>query len=253
MQRLDLDRVIEMANDPLISGQEFVTQLRDALDVGHIAFMMLRLPGFLPHKSNFGYSTYPDNWLSCYVQNGYWACDPAICLALKRTSAFGWEEMEPSQELEAMWEDAMLHHISPLGFTIPVHGPLQETSILSVSAKWNATEIGLEKKYRSRLIRDLMPVATVLHDRLLGEIGFNQDRSPQLSPILTHAEREVLSWVSLGKTAWETAKILGKSKKTVEFQLAACRQKLGATTTAHAVTKAVATGLIEENSGKDDD
>ncbi|WP_204269529.1 helix-turn-helix domain-containing protein, partial [Citrobacter freundii] len=36
---------------------------------------------------------------------------------------------------------------------------------------------------------------------------------------LSERELECLRWVSLGKTAWETATIMGRSQRTVEFHL----------------------------------
>jgi len=42
---------------------------------------------------------------------------------------------------------------------------------------------------------------------------------PSPSTLLTDRERECLLWVSMGKTAWETASILDRSQRTVEFHL----------------------------------
>ncbi len=65
----------------------------------------------------------------------------------------------------------------------------------------------------------------------------------QLS-LLTRRERECLMWVSLGKTAAETAAILGKSPRTVEFHLNNCIRKLGATNKVHATAIAIRRSLI---------
>lgn len=61
---------------------------------------------------------------------------------------------------------------------------------------------------------------------------------------LTGREREVLLWAAHGKTAWETAVILGLSRRTVEFHLARCRDKLGVSGKAQLVARAVAEGLV---------
>lgn len=61
---------------------------------------------------------------------------------------------------------------------------------------------------------------------------------------LSAREREVLLWAARGKTAWESAAILGLSPRTVEFHLASCRRKLGVATKAQMVATAVAGGLV---------
>ncbi|PHY07235.1 MAG: helix-turn-helix transcriptional regulator [Alcaligenaceae bacterium] len=44
-------------------------------------------------------------------------------------------------------------------------------------------------------------------------------------PTLSQRELECLEWVSLGKTSWETAIILGVSERTINFHLLnACRK-----------------------------
>lgn len=61
---------------------------------------------------------------------------------------------------------------------------------------------------------------------------------------LSAREREVLLWVARGKTAWETAAILGISPKTVDFHLTRCREKLGVASKAQLVATAVQRGLV---------
>lgn len=61
---------------------------------------------------------------------------------------------------------------------------------------------------------------------------------------LTDQERACLTWASLGKTAWETATILGVSRRTVEFHLANATRKLGATNKLHAAFIAVRDDLL---------
>lgn len=61
---------------------------------------------------------------------------------------------------------------------------------------------------------------------------------------LTDRELTCLRWVSLGKTAWETATIIGRSRRTVEFHLLNAMRKLGAVNKVHAAVIAVRQGLI---------
>lgn len=61
---------------------------------------------------------------------------------------------------------------------------------------------------------------------------------------LTRRERECLLWVSAGKTAWETAQILGRSQRTIEFHLANAVSKLNASNKVHAATLAIRRGIL---------
>jgi DNA-binding CsgD family transcriptional regulator len=61
---------------------------------------------------------------------------------------------------------------------------------------------------------------------------------------LSERELECLRWVSLGKTAWETAQIMGRSQRTVEFHLVNATRKLSASNKIHAAVIAVRKGLI---------
>ena len=63
-------------------------------------------------------------------------------------------------------------------------------------------------------------------------------------PALSARERDVLLWATQGKTAWESAVILGLSVKTVEFHLGNCRRKLGVGSKTQLVAAAVARGLV---------
>jgi DNA-binding CsgD family transcriptional regulator len=73
-----------------------------------------------------------------------------------------------------------------------------------------------------------------------------EDSTPPTGPApqLSAREREVLLWAAQGKTAWETATILGISPKTVEFHLANCGKKLGTAAKAQTILAAARKGLL---------
>jgi DNA-binding NarL/FixJ family response regulator len=62
---------------------------------------------------------------------------------------------------------------------------------------------------------------------------------------LNDREVEVLTWVARGKTSAEIAKILGLTKRTVDFHIDNAREKLGASTRTEAAIKAATGRLIE--------
>jgi DNA-binding CsgD family transcriptional regulator len=80
--------------------------------------------------------------------------------------------------------------------------------------------------------------AGVIGDGQAGSLADTDDGS------LSKRERECLAWVSFGKTAWETAQILGVSRRTVEFHLDNAVRKLDASNKVHAAVLAVRRKLI---------
>lgn len=74
--------------------------------------------------------------------------------------------------------------------------------------------------------------------------GHDEAAEAAVPELLSEKERECLIWVAAGKTAWETAVILGRSKRTVEFHLGNAIEKLGASNKVHAAVLAVRRGLL---------
>jgi DNA-binding NarL/FixJ family response regulator len=67
---------------------------------------------------------------------------------------------------------------------------------------------------------------------------------PKLT-VLNDREIETLTWVARGKTSEQIAKIIGLSKRTIDFHLDNARVKLGAATRTEATFKAAIGRLIE--------
>jgi LuxR family quorum-sensing system transcriptional regulator ExpR len=61
---------------------------------------------------------------------------------------------------------------------------------------------------------------------------------------LTSKEREILVWLSLGKSAPEAAIILGRSVCTVRAHIQSIKRKLDASNIPHAVSRAFEMGLL---------
>lgn len=79
---------------------------------------------------------------------------------------------------------------------------------------------------------DLILMNNVLHLKLLNLPYANPKRA------LTKRQREVLEWVSDGKTIQDIATLMGRTTATVEKHLRLARESLGVETTAQAVLKA---------------
>jgi DNA-binding CsgD family transcriptional regulator len=61
---------------------------------------------------------------------------------------------------------------------------------------------------------------------------------------LSKREREILAWVSEGKTAWEIGNILKLSQRTVEWHLKTIREKVNCNNVTQAVAIGIRKGVI---------
>lgn len=69
-------------------------------------------------------------------------------------------------------------------------------------------------------------------------------RQTALTVRLTAREHEVLGWAALGKSAWETSRILGRTEAAVNFHLCNIRRKFGVHSMKAALVKAIQQRLI---------
>ena len=72
-------------------------------------------------------------------------------------------------------------------------------------------------------------------------------------PPLSGRELQCLEWVSLGKTSWETASILGLSERTVNFHLRNACRKLNVYGRQAGVVKALRLGLLHVQANETDE
>src|SRR5690606_19583800 len=68
---------------------------------------------------------------------------------------------------------------------------------------------------------------------------------------LTQRELTCLQWVAIGKTSWETGRILGLAERTINFHIQNACRKLGVHGRQAAITAALRTGLLcfEDDTG----
>lgn len=85
----------------------------------------------------------------------------------------------------------------------------------------------------------LIPYAEQASRRILAD-----EAASRPVDVLSGRERECLQLVSIGKTAWEIAQILGISPHTANKHIDNCVRKLGVANRTHAATTAVRKGLL---------
>jgi len=187
----------------------------------------------------------PPDWSAYYKESGLDAgTDPLRQRALREVAPILWREVAPRHpKLFAKARELGL----VTGVTHPVHGPDGQWS--SVSFIKNRGSPQAEREIQIALANCQLltnyfheTVARIIKRRLDATIP--EQQSGLADSGLSDRERECLTWIAAGKTIAEIAAILPISERTVLFHLANARQKLGATNSRHAITKAIALGLV---------
>ena len=184
-------------------------------------------------------NSYPKPWRERYGRARYDRVDPVVTIGSRTRRPFFWGDAEYLRHLSEprrrVFDEARDFDIRS-GYTVPLHGPTGECGLFSVSTAGEMSRceaaVG-ESRHLLQLIGS--QVYSLVVDRLCPATDV---------PELTEHERVCLSWTIRGKTAWEIAQILNRSRPTIDFHLQRAIRKLGAANKVHAAFKALHAGLI---------
>jgi len=201
-----------------------------------------RLPTSFVKPYLISISGYPKDWRTRYTEEGYITIDPTIIHCATHLTPITWDKIGINEK-----ENKLIHRFMNeardfnlnSGVSFPVHSPQGESAMLSLSSSKDHLQARPQ-------ILEVMPhahlFAAYLHENV--RRIFEQQVLPLKRAQLTDRERECLLWAAEGKTAWETAKILGVAERTVIFHLQNAGHKLNVVSRQHAVARAVSLGLI---------
>jgi DNA-binding CsgD family transcriptional regulator len=184
------------------------------------------------------YVTYPDQWKQVYLDQNLHLYDPTLAAAGRSIAPVDWARLERTQNFDRVFRSASDFGIAPQGLTIPVRGPYGDIGMLSVTRNCAQTEW---EQHIPQIISDLQSIAVHIHD---GAMRSHTLMRALRAPNLSLREIEILQWIAAGKTQQDVGDILGISHRTVEVHLRSGRDKLYALTTAQAVARAIAMGMI---------
>jgi len=168
----------------------------------------------------------PSEWRVLYSEKNFLHKDPAVRHCTRTVLPFDKEiapydpEREPQmREVVERARDFNLHK----GIVVPIPSPRGIIGVVGVAGPYFEN-----REFHKPLLHSLaLHVFHRLHQVMV--------RRQKSAVHLTMREREVLSWVSDGKTAWEIGCILKLSTRTVEWHLSQAYQKLGAINRAQAI------------------
>lgn len=196
----------------------------------------------IPNGTGFGtvlLTTYPDDWVTHYFENRYQEIDPVINLGIASLLPLQWSEIpRQGKGVRDFFGEAGDFGVGRQGVTVSVRGLRSDCALMSYNRDCGNAEW---LDFCTNSISDLNYLAYLFHSAVI-DVHSDGDNVPKSK--LTSREAETLRWAARGKTAWETAQILGLSEKTVSFYTSNACAKLRVATKTQAVATVVAERLI---------
>lgn len=183
-------------------------------------------------------SNYPRPWQILYHAEGYADLDPVVMAAINANHVFAWDEamlsLDANHQQRRFLAAAREFGIRA-GTSIPVVAGFQRTSLFTLATS---------QRYGGCAISCPALAATVATLVDVHALRCRVDEPPHQGVRLTAREKTCLNWAARGNKDAETARILGKTERTVEFHLRNARRKLEAENRTHAVALAIRQGII---------
>jgi DNA-binding CsgD family transcriptional regulator len=183
----------------------------------------------------------PPGWRDHYARHARSRSDPLQLQAVRGSRPILWSgAARLSPQFFAKARDFGL----VTGSTHPVHGPGGQWSSVSFVCDRDGHDV---EQHIAATLGSCQLLAIYAHDavsRIMHEPCGAQAVRRAPPPPLNDREREILGLAAAGHTNSGIAGMLAISDRTVVFHLRNAREKLGASNCVHAVSKALALGLI---------
>jgi LuxR family quorum sensing-dependent transcriptional regulator len=177
----------------------------------------------------------PPELLKIALEEQYIQVSPAVRHCRRTVHPFEWKsapydpEREPraAEFVHLMTEFGLLN-----GIAVPIPSPTGCEGMVWLGGQ------------RQELTACNMPMIHLMALYAFERIRRLVNRMPSAEANLTLREREVLTWVAVGKSAWEIGEILDIAKRTVDEHTQTAMHKLGAVNRTQAVALALRDRLI---------
>lgn len=180
-------------------------------------------------------STFPDEWMRHYGEQGYVKTDPVVRELYQTQHAYSWSEVlgrraiTPQQQL--IFREASDFGMTE-GFVVPIYEATGYTGLVSIA--------GEKVEVREDMRNALTLSSIYLHNRLCALRRVENNARYDLSD----RERDCLSWAAAGKSDWEIGQILTISAKTVNYHIENAKRKFGVATRVQAIVAAMRHGRL---------
>lgn len=204
--------------------------------------------------------TVSKEWQTTYFSEGFLDCDPVLMRALTSNAPFLWSDVKlpPSPGGRLSGAQRTMDAARDQGYRDGMTMPLQLVDANGIpyrslwSLYWTDAENELPAvaaRHRTffRLLAQvweqrLQELSSGLSAGVIGNLAVIENMRAHRA--LTAREVDALCWAARGKTAAETASILGLSVETVTTHLYKATRRLGAANKTHAVAIAIHRGII---------
>ena len=187
----------------------------------------------------FGWGTYPAEWVSRYLEQGYIRADPVVLACHNCFRPVDWRRLDwSSVSARKFLADALAYGIGRQGYSIPMRGPRGQFALFTVNG---SCDDAAWSDFLASRTQDLILLTYTLNCKALELLP---ERVPQVAKRLCKRELDVLTLLAKGHGRAEAAAILKISDSTLRTYLETARSKLSAANTTQAVAVAVRHGMI---------
>ena len=183
---------------------------------------------------------YPEKWENRYAQKEYFAIDKVSHAALQNPGLIRWPN---TYRINGFSEEMNKRHLMMMdeasSFGIDkgwLYSTQARKSAERVFIAFAGKTIGINWQSEMILNHTMPHLARTLKKLLL----YQAEQYERL----TSRESEILSWLAIGKTAWEISIVLSISSKTVEFHKGNILKKMNSLNTQQAIATAFSIGAI---------
>lgn len=199
-------------------------------------------------KANHGaMQNYPDSWVKYYAQNNYKQIDPVLQFCFKTNHIFSWDWLVKTKQL-ANDEKLLMHEAREAklldGLAMPIHGLNGELTAIGLASSYGNVDINKDTLSKIRALSHQFHMVYIEKESASSNLPKAPIVRPPQNISLTDREREILLWMSEGKSDSIIAEIIGISYATVRYHMNNIFLKLGVNERTLAVVKAIRHGLI---------
>lgn len=177
-------------------------------------------------------SSWPKSWFDQYHSQDFYRHDPVAAMSHTSQKAFRWSEATAStpqarRVMDAARDDHRLKH----GICVPI----RNFEGFYAAASFAGENVDLSEN--GRFFAEMVAISSF---NSLSKL--TSGASPYR--VLTDRQREIMTWVAAGKTAWDVGAILNISTNTVNKTIANAMDRLDVRTRAQAIAEAIRRGEI---------
>jgi DNA-binding CsgD family transcriptional regulator len=182
---------------------------------------------------------YPEDWMKYYFSKGYVDVDPVIKVIKQHYGPFVWNDLQRFKQLSRP-ETLLMNEASDAklleGIGLSFHGPNGQIVGMGVASSAGGTEMTPDTV---SLVYMLCSQFNLIYQRLERE-SVDDDQII----VLSEREKEILTWLAVGKSKSVIGDILCISENTVKTYLLRIFHKLGVHTKQEAIVHAIRMGSI---------